>query len=87
MSIETIQFSNVLKACVNEIEEYPRETWKKEEKYWKRLFRKFCFSLITFYTYLVAMEVDLFVTLSLLLGMLIGVDKRVGFRHAIDDEE
>ena len=33
------------------------------------------------------MEVDLFVTLSLLLGMLIEVDKRVGFRDAIADEE
>ena len=33
------------------------------------------------------MEVDLFVILSLLLGMPIGVNKRVGFWHAIDDEE
>ena len=30
------------------------------------------------------MEVDLFVTLSLLLGMPIGVDKRVDFWHTID---
>ena len=35
------------------------------------------------------MKVDFFSTLffPLLLGMLIGVDKRVGFRHAVDDEE
>ena len=35
------------------------------------------------------MKVDLFLALffPLLLGMLIWVDKRVGFRHAIDDEE
>ena len=50
---------------------------------------QFCFSLITFYTYLVAIKVDLFLALFFLFlfGILIGVDKRVGFRHAIDDEE
>ena len=67
----------------------PRKRWTKLEKYWKILFRKLCFSLITFCAYLVAVKVDLFVALCflLLLGMLIGVDKRVGFRHAIEDEE
>ena len=35
------------------------------------------------------MKVDLLLAIFLasLLGMLIGVDKRAGFRHAIDDEE
>ena len=35
------------------------------------------------------MKVDLFLAIffPLLLGMLNGVDKRVGFWHAIDDEE
>ena len=43
----------------------------------------------TFCTYLVAMKVDFFLALffSLLLGMLIGADKKVGFWQAIDDEE
>ena len=42
-----------------------------------------------FCTYLVALKVDLFLALffSLLLRMLIGVDKRAGFRYVIDDEE
>ena len=37
----------------------------------------------------VAMKVDLFLVLFLpfLPGMLIGVDNRVGFRHAINNEE
>ena len=53
------------------------------------LFRKFCFSLTTFCTYLIAMKVDLFLVLfvPLLFGILIGVDKRVGFRLTIDAEE
>ena len=40
-------------------------------------------------TYLVAIKVDLLLALffPLLHGMLIRVDKRVGFRHAIDDEQ
>ena len=35
------------------------------------------------------MKMDLFLALlfHLLFGILIGVDERVGFRHAIDDEE
>ena len=42
-----------------------------------------------FCTRLVAMKVDLLLAIffALLLGMLIGVDKRAGFWHAIDDEE
>ena len=60
----------------------------KKKKYRKRLFREFCFSLITFCTNLVAMRVDLILALffPLLLGMFIGVDKRVGFRCAIGDD-
>ena len=41
--------------------------------------------MITFCTYLVAMKIDLF--LGMLLGTLNGVDKKVGFRQAIDDEQ
>ena len=42
-----------------------------------------------FCAYLVAVKVDLFLALffHLLLGMLIGVDKIVGFWQSIDDEE
>ena len=32
ISIETSLFSNVLKACVNEVEKYPRKRWRKFEK-------------------------------------------------------
>ena len=62
---------------------------KKVGEVLKRLFRKFCFSLITFCRYSVAMKVDLFLALffALLLGMLIGVDKRADFWHAVNDEE
>ena len=62
---------------------------KKLKKYWKKLFRKFCFSIIALCTYLVAIKVDLFLALffPLLLGMLIRVNERVGFRHALDDEQ
>ena len=78
----TSLFSNALKACVNEVD----NTQKKDEKF---LFRKFCFSIITFCTCLVVMKVGLFLALffALLLGVLIGVDKRAGFRHTLDDEE
>ena len=31
--------------------QYPRERWTKLKKYWKKLFRKLCFSVITFCTY------------------------------------
>ena len=56
------------------------------------MFRKFCFSLVTFCGCLVAIKVDLFVDLffALLLGMFIGVDKRAIRtinRNAIDDEK
>ena len=69
--------------------QYPRERWKKLTKYWTKLFRKFCFSIITLRIYLVATKVDLSLALffPLLLGLLIRVDKRVGFRHTIDDEK
>ena len=69
--------------------QYPRERCTKLSKYWKRLFRKLCFGLIMFCAYLVAVKVDLFLALffHLLLGMLIGVDKIVGFWQSIDDEE
>ena len=42
------------------------------------MFRKFCFSLVTFCGCLVAIKMDLFVDLffALFLGMFIGVDKR-----------
>ena len=42
-----------------------------------------------FSTYLGAMKVDLFLAIffPLLLRVLNGVDKGVGFRHAVDDEE
>ena len=55
---------------------------EKLKKYCKRLFRKFCFSLITFCTYLVAIKVeDLFLAFFfyLLLRVLIGVDKKYVF--------
>ena len=52
--------------------------WKKLEKYWKRLFRNFCFSLIAFCKYLLEMKVDLLLALffPLFLEMLIGVEKK-----------
>ena len=55
----------------------------------KKLFRKFYFSIITFCTYLVAVMVDLYLAIffPLLLGMFNGVDKILGFRHVVDDEE
>ena len=65
---------------------------EKDEKIWrygKRLFKNFFFSLIKFCTCLVAMKVDLLLAIffASLLGMLIGLHKRAGLRHAIDDEE
>ena len=50
---------------------------KKLEKYWKRLFSKFCFSLITFCAILEAMKEDLLLAIlfAFLPGMLIGKDK------------
>ena len=62
---------------------------KKVGKALKRLFRKLCFSLSTFCTCLATMKVDFLLAIffASLLGMLIAVDKRAGFRHAIDDEE
>ena len=89
MSMETSLFSNALKACINEI----YNTQKKDEKSWRGIekdyLKKNCFNLITFGTCLVAMKVDLFLALFfvLLFGMLIGVDRGAGFRHAIDDED
>ena len=58
--------------------QYPRERWKKLEKYWKTLFREFCFSLITFCTYLIVLKVDLLIALffPLFLGTLIEVKKK-----------
>ena len=86
--METSLFTNALKVCINEID----NTQEKDEKSWRgiiRLFRKFCFSLITFYICLVTMNVDLFLAFffALLLGMLTGVNKRAGFWYAIDDED
>ena len=67
-------------------QEKDEKSFKKIEK---KLFRKFCFSIITFCTYLVAVKVDLFLAIfcPLLLGMLNGVDKILGFLHTKDDEE
>ena len=82
-------FSKALKSMRKWIWQYPREKWKKLERHRKRLFRKFSFRLITFCTCSVAMKVDLFLALlfALLRGMLIGVDKRAGSWHAVNDEE
>ena len=62
-----------MKACVDEIE----YTCVEDEKSWRN-FEKY--------------YLENFVLVSLLfctslLGMLTGVNKRAGFRHAIDDEE
>ena len=67
----------------------PKRKTKDLGEVLKTLFRKFCFSLIMFCTCLIAMKVNLLLALSfaLLLGMIVGIDKRAGFRHAIDDEE
>ena len=58
-----------------------KKSWGSIEKNYLENF--FLFQKITFCTFLVAMKVDLFLAsfFSLLLGMLIGVDKAVGVRH------
>ena len=64
--------------------------WEMLDRYRKRLFRKLCFSLITFCTCLYTIKVDLCLDLffALWLGMFTGVDfQREGFRNAIEDEE
>ena len=61
-----------------------KKSWGSIEKnYLENFVLVFLFQKITFCTFLVAMKVDLFLAsfFSLLLGMLIGVDKTVGFRH------
>ena len=52
-SIETRLLPNALEAYVNEIDNTQEKAEKSCRKYWKRLFTKFYFSLITFCTCLV----------------------------------
>ena len=66
-------FSNALKACVNEID----NNQEKDEKSWRGIKKYYLENFVL---------VSLLFCTSLL-GMLTGVNKRAGFRHAIDDEE
>ena len=72
-----------MKACINEI----NNTQEKDEKCWRSIEKDYLEKFVLVELCSVHSNEGGFAFFPLLLEMLIGVDKKVGFRHGIDDKE